>query len=425
MLAGLGGAYLALDQHQFTDGMTAGRGFIALAATIFGGGIRCARRSRACCSPRPRRCRSSFRDRRSIPSQFVEMIPYVLTIVALAGVVGRAVRAGRAGQDATDRMPGCLDIAISLASRSCASLSARSRGLCTRWRASSGRSGEALDPDDHGLHRHGRAADGHPAAAVLRQVARGGRVRLGGVHSASDRRHALVSRSPSRSSQRADVGSLLRRVSAGGRRCSSGSARRRSRTSSSPSRTRCRCSSSPSRIVQGAGGGTVGVIQAYVADATEPEERAKALGWLSAATNARRRARPAARLVLHHVGHERAPRRRRCGFALWVTRCLVVAARAVLVNIVFAWRTSRESRDVAEAGHGAQRARRATRSLRVVEPLRRAGVAADLDLRHRDRRLSGCHLDARAVPRARFRVTERRSASSSSTSARSRCSRAC
>lgn len=40
------------------------------------------------------------------------------------------------------------------------------------------------------------------------------------------------------------------------------------------------------RIVQGAGGGTVGVIQAYVADATEPKDRAKALGWLSAATNA-------------------------------------------------------------------------------------------------------------------------------------------
>src|SRR5689334_13034439 len=41
-----------------------------------------------------------------------------------------------------------------------------------------------------------------------------------------------------------------------------------------------------SRIVQGAGGGTVSVIQAYVADATAPDERAKALGWLSAATNA-------------------------------------------------------------------------------------------------------------------------------------------
>jgi MFS family permease len=40
-----------------------------------------------------------------------------------------------------------------------------------------------------------------------------------------------------------------------------------------------------SRIVQGAGGGTVGVIQAYVADSVGPTERARALGWLSAATN--------------------------------------------------------------------------------------------------------------------------------------------
>src|SRR5712691_4083885 len=41
-----------------------------------------------------------------------------------------------------------------------------------------------------------------------------------------------------------------------------------------------------SRIVQGAGGGTVGVIQAYVADSTDPKDRARALGWLSATTNA-------------------------------------------------------------------------------------------------------------------------------------------
>lgn len=40
-----------------------------------------------------------------------------------------------------------------------------------------------------------------------------------------------------------------------------------------------------SRIVQGAGGGTVGVIQAYVADSTAPQDRARALGWLSATTN--------------------------------------------------------------------------------------------------------------------------------------------
>jgi MFS family permease len=40
-----------------------------------------------------------------------------------------------------------------------------------------------------------------------------------------------------------------------------------------------------SRLIQGAGGGTTGVVQAYVADATEPKDRAKSLGWLSAATN--------------------------------------------------------------------------------------------------------------------------------------------
>jgi len=40
-----------------------------------------------------------------------------------------------------------------------------------------------------------------------------------------------------------------------------------------------------SRLVQGAGGGTVGVIQAYVADSTEPKDRTRALGWLSATTN--------------------------------------------------------------------------------------------------------------------------------------------
>lgn len=40
------------------------------------------------------------------------------------------------------------------------------------------------------------------------------------------------------------------------------------------------------RLVQGAGGGTTGVVQAYVSDTVPPEDRAKALGWISAATNA-------------------------------------------------------------------------------------------------------------------------------------------
>ena len=91
MFAGLAGAYLALDQHQFTDGMTAGRGFIALAATIFGrwdpvrAGLACLLFAAA------ETLQIQLQGTQAIPSQFVEMIPYVLTIVALAGVVGRAV----------------------------------------------------------------------------------------------------------------------------------------------------------------------------------------------------------------------------------------------------------------------------------------------------------------------------------------------
>jgi multidrug resistance protein len=40
-----------------------------------------------------------------------------------------------------------------------------------------------------------------------------------------------------------------------------------------------------SRLVQGMGSGTTGVVQAYVSDSVAPEERAKALGWVTAATS--------------------------------------------------------------------------------------------------------------------------------------------
>lgn len=91
VLAALGGAYLALDQHQFTDSMTAGRGFIALAAVIFGrwdpmrAGIACVLFAAA------ETLQIQLQAAQVIPSQFVAMIPYVLTIVAVAGVVGRSV----------------------------------------------------------------------------------------------------------------------------------------------------------------------------------------------------------------------------------------------------------------------------------------------------------------------------------------------
>jgi ABC-type uncharacterized transport system permease subunit len=102
MLAGLAGAYLALDQHQFTDGMTAGRGFIALAATIFGrwdparAGLACLLFAAA------ETLQIQLQGSQAIPSQFVEMIPYLLTIVALAGVVGRAVPPAALGRAAAE-----------------------------------------------------------------------------------------------------------------------------------------------------------------------------------------------------------------------------------------------------------------------------------------------------------------------------------
>jgi ABC-type uncharacterized transport system permease subunit len=91
LLAGIGGAYLSIGQNSlFTRNMTAGRGFIALAALIFGkwhpvGAFL------ACLL-------FGFADAIAIrmqgvvdiPVQFIQIIPYVLTLVVLAGFIGRA-----------------------------------------------------------------------------------------------------------------------------------------------------------------------------------------------------------------------------------------------------------------------------------------------------------------------------------------------
>ena len=89
-LAAMGGSYLALEQHQFTDSMTAGRGFIALAAVIFGKWE--PRRVAIACMlfAAAETMQIQLQGLQLIPSQFVEMIPYILTIVAVAGVVGRS-----------------------------------------------------------------------------------------------------------------------------------------------------------------------------------------------------------------------------------------------------------------------------------------------------------------------------------------------
>jgi MFS family permease len=84
-----------------------------------------------------------------------------------------------------------------------------------------------------------------------------------------------------------------------------------------------------SRTVQGAGGGTTGVVQAYIGDSTEPGARARGLGWLSASTSAGVMIGPAIGSLAAHLGHA-AP-----GF---------VAATLCFLNVLFAWRYLPESR---------------------------------------------------------------------------------
>lgn len=94
-----------------------------------------------------------------------------------------------------------------------------------------------------------------------------------------------------------------------------------------------------SRFVQGAGGGTTGVTQAYIADTVEPARRARALGWLSAATSAGVMVGPVVGSAGTHLGPS-AP-----GF---------IAAALCLINAVCAWWWLPESR---VPGQGASRPR--------------------------------------------------------------------
>jgi MFS family permease len=119
------------------------------------------------------------------------------------------------------------------------------------------------------------------------------------------------------------------------------------------------------RLVQGAGGGTVSVVQAYVADATRPQDRAKALGWLSAATNAGVAIGPALGTFSMGFGVSAA--------ALAVNPLLkfrgpgLFAALIILVDMVFAWFYLTESHDVAAAHASGKKVRRSREAVwRVV-----------------------------------------------------------
>ncbi|MEI7769996.1 MAG: ABC transporter permease [Chloroflexales bacterium] len=105
MIAGLGGAWLSLEKvGGFDDGMTAGKGFIALAAMIFGkwtpfgsfGGAMLFGFSEALGIRLQILKVELFGG--PVPIQFLQMLPYVLTIIVLAGLIGRSVGPAAAGK---------------------------------------------------------------------------------------------------------------------------------------------------------------------------------------------------------------------------------------------------------------------------------------------------------------------------------------
>jgi simple sugar transport system permease protein len=89
-LAALGGAYLAADQHQFTQGMSAGRGFIALAAVVFGR-WRPVRVWLGCLLfGLAEAAQISVQGSHAgIPTQVVQMTPYLLTLAVLVFSAGK------------------------------------------------------------------------------------------------------------------------------------------------------------------------------------------------------------------------------------------------------------------------------------------------------------------------------------------------
>ena len=89
-LAGLAGAWLASEQHSFTDGMTGGRGYIAIAAMIVGKWSPLGAAAACLLFGAAEALQIALQGRR-FPNELLQMLPYVVTMLVLAGFIGRAV----------------------------------------------------------------------------------------------------------------------------------------------------------------------------------------------------------------------------------------------------------------------------------------------------------------------------------------------
>jgi simple sugar transport system permease protein len=91
LLAAIGGAYLSIGQNSlFTRNMTAGRGFIALAALILGKWHPVGAFFACLLFGIAEAISIRMQGVVDIPVQWIQIIPYVLTLVVLAGFIGRA-----------------------------------------------------------------------------------------------------------------------------------------------------------------------------------------------------------------------------------------------------------------------------------------------------------------------------------------------
>jgi simple sugar transport system permease protein len=96
-LAGLGGAFLSLNTHYFVKNMSGGRGFIALAAMIFGKWTPYGAAGACLLFGFLEALQMSLQGG-GLPTQFIQMIPYLATMIVLASAVGRATPPAAVGR---------------------------------------------------------------------------------------------------------------------------------------------------------------------------------------------------------------------------------------------------------------------------------------------------------------------------------------
>jgi simple sugar transport system permease protein len=99
VLAALGGAYLSIGYlGSFSENMTAGRGYIALAAVIFGNWRPFGAFAAALLFGGSTALSFRLAQPWPAPSVLFQALPYVLTLIAVAGVIGRAIPPASAGR---------------------------------------------------------------------------------------------------------------------------------------------------------------------------------------------------------------------------------------------------------------------------------------------------------------------------------------